>query len=349
MTDLDFENDEPLKKCSWQTRKGNDDDDDDDGMPQKGLPAQIHTKDDFQKGWERSSERILNSFRLGSCLKEASFAHLPAEAVRLAETSWVSVTSSGLLCMACKRAGLQTPWAKGTAGKSVKDLNSVFKTSFLKRHQDSGAHISAVSRMLDLDEAPVAPTAAEFKEVWKELQEGASQKKWHGASWSDKSGLMAWALNESILQMEQNEMADAQTISLQRDARRALLLIKFGFCASSYHVRGGVLGCKCGGGERSADVVRSTREVIRNFCTKFRHPPRWYDGPKPVFLETLYDKIINCVEIVTSDSAANEVVAGTTHMSSVCIITMYNMFIKMLIMHVFCFCLCSCFVCRDQA
>lgn len=92
MTDLDFENDEPLKKCSWQTRKGNDDDDDDDGMPQKGLPAQIHTKDDFQKGWERSSERILNSFRLGSCLKEASFAHLPAEAVRLAETSWVSVT-----------------------------------------------------------------------------------------------------------------------------------------------------------------------------------------------------------------------------------------------------------------
>lgn len=266
MTDLDFENDEPLKKCSWQTRKGNDDDDDDDGMPQKGLPAQIHTKDDFQKGWERSSERILNSFRLGSCLKEASFTHLPAEAVRLAETSWVSVTSSGLLCMACKRAGLQTPWAKGTAGKSVKDLNSVFKTSFLKRHQDSGAHISAVSRMLDLDEAPGAPTAAEFKEVWKELQEGASQKKWHGASWSDKSGLMAWVLNESILQMEQNEMADAQTISLQRDARRALLLIKFGFCTSSYHVRGGVLGCKCGGGERSADVVRSTREVIQNFA-----------------------------------------------------------------------------------
>ena len=306
MTDLDFEDDKPLEKRSWQTE-------DDDGKPQKGKPDQIHSADAFQKSWERSSKRIRNSFKLGSCLKEVQTAHLPAEAVELAKTSWVSVTSSGLMCMACKRAGLQTPWAKGTAGRSAKDLGAVFKTSFFKRHETSSSHVAAVNQMLDLDEAPGAPTAAEFKEMWKELQDGTSQRKLHGASWSDKFGLMSWALYESILRMEQNEMADAQTISLQRDARRALLLIKFGFCTASYHVRGGVLGCKHGGGDRSADVVRSTREVIRNFCTKFRHPPRWYDGPEPVFLETLYDKIINCVEIVTSDSAANEVVAGTTH------------------------------------
>lgn len=83
--------------------------------------------------------------------------------------------------MACKRAGLKTPWAKGTAGKH---LNSVFKTSFLQRHQESSSLVSAVAKMLELDEAP----GAEFKEMWKELQDGSSQKKWHGFSWSDKSG-----------------------------------------------------------------------------------------------------------------------------------------------------------------
>lgn len=156
--------------------------------------------------------------------------------------------------------------------------------------------------MLELDEAPGAPTAAEFKEMWKELQDGSSQKKWHGTTWSDKSGLMAWALNESLLRMEQNDMENAETISLQRDARKALLLIKFGFCTTSYHVRGGVLGCKVGGGDsRQGKSYETSRE-----------PPRWYCGPQPVFLETLYDKKINSVEIVTSDSAANEVVAGTT-------------------------------------
>ena len=164
--------------------------------------------------------------------------------------------------MACKRASLKTRWAKGTAGRSSKHVNSVFKTSLLQRHQDSSSHVSAVAKMLELDEAPGAP--AEFKETWKELQDGSSQEKWHGSSWSsDKSGLMAWALNESLLRMEQNEMENAETISLQRDARRALLLIKFGFCTTSYHVRGGVLGRKVGGGDRSAGVVRSTRKSYK--------------------------------------------------------------------------------------
>lgn len=287
-----------------------------------------HTEDDFQKNWERSSERLLDVFKLGSSLNEIQKAHLPPETVRLAETSWVSVTGSGLLCMACKRAGLKTPWAKGTAGRSSKHLNAVFKTSFLQRHQDSSSHVSAVTKMLDLDEAPGAPTAAEFKEMWKELQDGSSQNRWHGGSWSDKSGLMAWALNESLLRIEQNEMENAETISLQRDARKALLLVKFGFCTTSYHVRSGVLGCRVGGGDRSADVVRSTRQAIRDFCVQFREPPRWYCGPQPVFLEKLYDKIINSVEIVTSDSAANEVVAGT--MTTIKIIMYYSKFLLIL-------------------
>ena len=51
MTDLDFEDDKPLEKRSWQTE-------DDDGKPQKGKPDQIHSADAFQKSWERSSKEF---------------------------------------------------------------------------------------------------------------------------------------------------------------------------------------------------------------------------------------------------------------------------------------------------
>lgn len=47
-----------------------------------------HTEDDFQKNWERSSERLLDVFKLGSSLNEIQKAHLPPETVRLAETRW---------------------------------------------------------------------------------------------------------------------------------------------------------------------------------------------------------------------------------------------------------------------
>ena len=291
MTDLEYHSEDYLQTAETAKSKKHGEPQPEvfDGTPKTSQTQTKHGEDAFQKSWERSSERLLDAFKLGSSLSEIQKAHLPPETVRLADTSWVSVTGSGLLCMACKRAGLKTPWAKGMAGRSSRDLKSVFKTSFLQRHQDSSSHVNAVTKMLELDEAPGAPTAAEFKELWNELQDGSSQKKWHGTTWSDKSGLMAWALNESFLRMEQNDMENAETISLQRDARKALLLIKFGFCTTSYHVRGGVLGCKVGGGDRSADVVRSTRQIIRDFCVQFREPPRWYCGPQPVFLETLYD------------------------------------------------------------
>ena len=80
----------------------------------------------------------------------------------------------------------------------------------------------------------------------------------------------------------------AATISLARDARRDRLLIKYGFCTSDFGARAGVLGLVMGGGDKGGDVVRSTRRIIRRFCTKFSHPPRWYSGPEPSFNEDLY-------------------------------------------------------------
>ena len=253
----------------------------------------------------------LSKFKLGSCLSSLEKENLPPEAVGLAATCWVSVTQVGLLCMACKRAGLETPWAKGLAGKESKDVSSVLKTHFIKRHEESGQHVAAVRKMLQVDEASGAPPTEDFMSLLGKLQEGKPLSERQSCSWSDKKALMTWALHETLLEMERKEMMLAATISLARDARRARLLIKYGFCTSDFGARAGVLGLVMGGGDKGGDVVRSTRRIIRRFCTKFSHPPRWYSGPEPSFNEDLYSHICSTVEIIMSDSAANEVLAGS--------------------------------------
>ena len=253
----------------------------------------------------------LSKFKLGSCLTSLEKENLPPEALGIADACWVSVTETGLLCSACKRAGLETPWAKGTVGQEAKDFSVTLKSHCMKRHEESSQHISAVRKMLQIDEASGAPPAEDFKALLGSLQAGKPLSERQSSSWSDKKALMTWVLNESLLEMERKEMILAATISLARDARRARLLIKFGFCTTTFGARAGVLGLKVGGGDKGGDVVRSTRRLIRRFCTKFSNRPRWYGGPEPVFLEDLYNHICSTVEIVMADSAANEVLAGS--------------------------------------
>ena len=267
-------------------------------------------EEDLQIHWRRASTRLTKVFKLGNVLTDLEKKTLPLESATLTSTTWVSLTSSGLLCMACTRAGMTTPWAKGEAGKESKDLASVFKTGYLKRHEESSAHRAAVCKMLLIDDAPGAPPADDFKSLLQSLQAGKPQKSSHGASYSDKYSLMTWALHETLLGMERDDMAKSCTISLARDARRARLLIKYGICTETFSSRAGVLGMSLGGGDRGGDVVRQTRKLIRRFCTKFASKPRWSCGPEPQFMEDLFNHMTSKIEIIMSDSAANEILAG---------------------------------------
>ena len=65
-----------------------------------------------------------------------------------------------------------------------------------------------------------------------------------------------------------------------------------------------------GGGDRAGDIVRQTRTLIRRFCTKFANKPRWSCGPEPQFMEGLFNHMTSMIEIIMSDSAANEILAG---------------------------------------
>ena len=312
MADLDYDDDDDddpfTAKVQTMSRKDSGKLHD-DGKP-GSIPEDGVLEEELQTLWRRASGRLTKMFQLGNVLTDCEKKNLPLESATLTSTTWVSVTSKGLLCIACKRAGMTTPWAKGEGGKESKDLSRVFKSGYLKRHETSSGHKAAVCQMLLLDDSPGAPPADEFRTLLLNLQAGRSRINCHGSYYSDKVALMTWVLHEALLDMERDEMSKACTISLARDARRARLLIKYGMCTEAFTARAGVLGMSLGGGDRGGDIVRQTRKLIRRFCTKFANRPRWFKGPEPQFNESLFDHITSKIEIIMSDSAANEILAG---------------------------------------
>ncbi|CAK9097012.1 Uncharacterized protein SCF082_LOCUS45530 [Durusdinium trenchii] len=121
---------------------------------------------------------------------------------------------------------------------------------------------------------------------------------------------MVWCLHEALLQSEQNALRSSVTISLARDARRSRLMVRFGSCSNLFKIRVGLLGVERGGGDRAGQIVESTRAIITRFCSKWAKPPRWFNGPEPFFDKELFQMVCDKVEIVMSDAAANELLAG---------------------------------------
>ena len=306
MADLDYDDDDDAFTAKSKTKtaeieKTEEKVDTHDADREKGL----------QKHWGHASDRLRAGFQLGNILTDLEKKTLPLESATLVTTPWVSLSSRGLLCIACKRAGLTTPWGRGEAGKESKDLGGLFKSAYCKRHEKSTAHRTAVRMMLLVDDAPAAPSAMDFRTLLQSLQSGKAMREIHGSSYSDKTALMTWVLNETLLEKERDYMGKSCTVSLARDARRARLLIKFGICTATFEARAGVLGMSLGGGDRGGDIVRQTRKLIQRFCTKFAgKPSRWSCGPEPQFMEDLFNHMTSKIEIIMSDSAANEILAG---------------------------------------
>eukprot|EP00438_Fugacium_kawagutii_P027421 Skav217147 [mRNA] locus=scaffold2621:2863:6211:+ [translate_table: standard] len=220
---------------------------------------------------------------------------------KLAEQSWLSVTDFGLQCIACKRAGLAGPWCDGTAGVHVKDL----RMWFVSKHAGSKAHVAAVKKMVGFQENIGAPSISEFEDILKKLQKGASQRSLSGdASYSDKTALIAWSLQEAVLNEVRDHLLNAETISLTRDARRQRLLVRYGACDSSGRSHSGMLGMARDFGENAGEIVKATRHILKRVCTIHSSCPRWYDGPSSYFNEEL-----KRIELVTTDAAANEILA----------------------------------------
>ena len=175
---------------------------------------------------------------------------------------------------------------------------------FLRRHENSSkSHKAAVRQMLGFaDESAGVPPQHEFQNILESARKGTSC--------SDKIQLIHWCLHECAIRRDRQAFAQAETMSLRRDARKARLLVRYGLAASSFESCAGVVGMAKGFGETAASLVQATRHILTEFFTEYAHPPRWYSGPAAKFDAAAFKSACKRVELMMTDAASNEMVAG---------------------------------------
>ena len=192
-----------------------------------------------------------------------------------------------------------------------------------------------------------APPALEFRSVLSKLAAGESLRAVAGGVQSTKTHAIAWCLAEAMKEKDREFLKDAVSMVLCRDERQERLLVRFGAVDSKFNVRRGFLGqCKDAGG-KGTNLVQGTRKVLRDFCTAFHEPPRTGysgNGSKPVpgdgvskigskpvpgdggskigskpelgarvtpkLDRELAKHLQERIEVIVTDSAANELLAG---------------------------------------
>ena len=181
----------------------------------------------------------------------------------------------------------------------------------LYRHGQSSQHVQALlawGEPSSTHAVVLAPSAREFEECLDNLKKGVSARDGKGTS--DKKDLMRWALTECILERYRNALKCSRTLVLVRDERHQKLLVRFRATLEDMSVVSGCLGVQHLTQGKAQDIVQGTNKIIRDFCTQRLNPPRLYrGGTRDVCDEELVKKIHQCCEVITTDSAAAEILA----------------------------------------
>ena len=232
--------------------------------------------------------------------------------------SWLKAGSNGLGCEACSWAKLNSPWARAELTAQEKG-----RTWFVARHCEAKSHIAACEAMFQVARGPSgvallgAPPLEEFARLLELMAQGKHCDFSFGPSkircYSDKVAVMIWSICEVLRSKERKFLAGAATIMLTRDARRQRLVVRYGAAQEKgLKVRAGMMGMKRDHGDDAGSIVSATRCVITELCTEFLNPPHrdFYKGPPAKLDESLLQHILDKIELVVSDAAANELAAG---------------------------------------
>jgi hypothetical protein len=156
-----------------------------------------------------------------------------------------------------------------------------------------------------------APSEQEFLHVLDQLSKGSSARKLRADnSSSSKVNEMIWCLCEAMWEKDRAFLRSATTIVLCRDEKDQRLLIRFGASNDRLETRRGILGQTKSKGSNATCIVAATRKIMRDFCTAFFMKPGAADKLNTILDKDLLKHIQDRVEVVVSDSAENELLAG---------------------------------------
>lgn len=153
----------------------------------------------------------------------------------------------------------------------------------------------------------------DMRECWEAMQQGRSARSMRGPSGSasDRASLMRWCISEAILEDARAFLRKARTIVLIRDERNGRLLIRWRGATAGLEARAGVMGvCKAMPSSEAEAINQATGRIITRFCTSRSAPPRSTRLPGPIVDADLERHIRDRVEIIVTDAAANELLAG---------------------------------------
>ena len=231
---------------------------------------------------------------------------LPADKAHLLQTSWRVAGFAddgkwGIGCVACSQLKADQGFSNFTACRHG------LKLAYLRRHQQRPVHRRAVMALLGIGTGPTgrlivgAPPAEEFSAVLTKLQQGRSIRdaNSHGSTSTKTTRIMS-SLTGAMWELDRKFLKSATTIVLCRDERDGRLLVRHGAANAALDTRRGVLGQVRHKGSNATCLVAATMLVLKSFCA----------DENGKLDRGLLTHIRNHIEVVVTDSAENEILAG---------------------------------------
>jgi hypothetical protein len=119
---------------------------------------------------------------------------------------------------------------------------------------------------------------------------------------------MTWALADGLEAQERMHLLNSQCVAIFQDVRKSVLMVRYAATTDKLVMGRGVLGA-VQVGTTSCAVRDGTEAALKQFCTPCLEPPS--GGRTGAMLDaTLFQHIAKHVEVVATDAASDELLAG---------------------------------------
>jgi hypothetical protein len=168
-----------------------------------------------------------------------------------------------------------------------------------------------LNKFLQLDELAGAPAADDFNAFLGALQRGrAFRQDSTTAVNSRKKKLMFWCMAEALKEIEREFLGQAVTMVLHRDEREQRLLLRYGACTGDLRTRRSMLGQAKNFGAGAVKISQATMDIIEDVCTPLAGLEDLAHGYEPKVDQSLRSHILNIIEIINNDAAADEMLSA---------------------------------------